>query len=171
MNWDIVIDIYTIDCCCSVTKSECHQLPRAKMNIWECGNMLCLIVLLVSEVNTFVKTYQIVDFKMVTITLYTRQQKRHRCIKQSFGHCGRRRGWDDLGEWHWNMYIISHMWNESPVQVWCMIQYAQGWCTGTTLWDGWGREVGGNTCTPMADSCQCMAKTIQYCKVISLQLK
>ena len=28
-----------------------------------------------------------------------------------------------------------------------------------------------NTCTPMADSCQCMAKTTQYCKVNSLQLK
>ena len=37
-------------------------------------------------------------------------------------------------------------------------------------WDGMGREVGGgfrmgNTCTPMADSCQCMAKPIQYSKV------
>ena len=41
------------------------------------------------------------DFrKMVTITLYARQQKRHRCIEQSFGLCGRGRGWDDLGEWH-----------------------------------------------------------------------
>ena len=29
----------------------------------------------------------------------------------------------------------------------------------------------GNTCTPVADPCQCMAKPIQYCKVISLQLK
>ena len=30
---------------------------------------------------------------MVTITLYARQQKRHRCIEQSFGLCGRgRRG-------------------------------------------------------------------------------
>ena len=28
----------------------------------------------------------------------------------------------------------------------------------------------GNTCTPVADSCQCMAKPLQYCKVISLQL-
>ena len=27
------------------------------------------------------------------------------------------------------------------------------------------------TCTPMADSCQCMAKPLQFCKVISLQLK
>ena len=39
-----------------------------------------------------------------------------------------------------------------------------GWCTGMTQRDGMGREVGGgfrmrNTCTSMADSCQCMAKT------------
>ena len=46
--------------------------------------------------------------KMVTITLYTRQQKRHWCIEQSFGLCGRGRGWDDLGEWHWNMYNIIY---------------------------------------------------------------
>ena len=44
--------------------------------------------------------------KMVTITLYVRQQKRHRCIEQSFGLYGRGQGWDDLGEWHSNMYII-----------------------------------------------------------------
>ena len=30
--------------------------------------------------------------KMVTITLYVRQQKRHRCIEPSFGLCGRGRG-------------------------------------------------------------------------------
>ena len=35
-----------------------------------------------------------------TTFLYARQQKRHRCIEQSFGLCGRGRGWDDLGEWH-----------------------------------------------------------------------
>ena len=33
--------------------------------------------------------------KMVMITLYVRQQKRHRCTEQSFGLCGRGRGWDD----------------------------------------------------------------------------
>ena len=41
-------------------------------------------------------------------------------------------------------------------------------------WDGEGsrREVqDGDTCTPMADSCQCMAKPSHYCKIISLQLK
>ena len=47
-------------------------------------------------------------------------------------------------------------------------------CWGLVHWDdpeGWmGREMGGgfrmgNTCTPMADSSQCMAKPIQCCKV------
>ena len=27
---------------------------------------------------------------------------------QSFGLCGRVRGWDDLGAWHWNMYNIIY---------------------------------------------------------------
>ena len=34
--------------------------------------------------------------KMATITLYMRQKKR--CIEQTFGLYGRRRGWDDLKE-------------------------------------------------------------------------
>ena len=42
------------------------------------------------------------------ITLYARQHKRHRCIEQSFGLCGRRRGWVDLREEHLNMYIIIY---------------------------------------------------------------
>ena len=54
-------------------------------------------------------------------------------------------------------------------------------CSGLVHWDnpeGWVGEGGGrgvqdweHMYTPMADSCQCMAKPIQYCKVISLQLK
>ena len=52
----------------------------------------------------------------------------------------------------------------------CSIQDAWGWCTGMIQRDDMGWEVGGgfmfgNSCTPMADSCQCMAKPIQYCKV------
>ena len=46
-------------------------------------------------------------------------------------------------------------------------------CSGLVYWDdpeGWDGEGGGgvqdgNTCTPMTDSCQCVAKPIQYCKV------
>ena len=53
-------------------------------------------------------------------------------------------------------------------------------CLGLVHWDdpeGWyGEEEGGgfrmgNTCIPVADSCRCMAKPIQYYKVINLQLK
>ena len=53
-------------------------------------------------------------------------------------------------------------------------------CLGLVHWDdqrgGTWREVGGgfrmgNTCTPLVDACSCMAKPIQYCKVINLQLK
>ena len=38
--------------------------------------------------------------KTVTMTLYARQQKRHRCKEQTFGlgDIWRRRGWDDLRE-------------------------------------------------------------------------
>ena len=36
--------------------------------------------------------------KMVMMTLYARQQKRHNYKEQTFGLCGRRRGWDDLRE-------------------------------------------------------------------------
>ena len=51
-----------------------------------------------------------------------------------------------------------------------MILDAWGWYTGTTQGDGTGREEEGgfrmgNTCTPVVDSCWCMAKPIQYCKV------
>ena len=72
----------------------------------------------------------------------------------------------------------------------CILSYVKriaspGWmqdtgCSGLVhwddpeAWDGEGSRGGGvfrmgNTCTLMADSCQYMAKPIQYCKVISLQ--
>ena len=34
--------------------------------------------------------------KMVTMTLYVRQEKIHRYKEQTFGLCGRRQGWDGL---------------------------------------------------------------------------
>jgi len=57
--------------------------------------------------------------KMVMMTVYARQQKRHRYKKQIFGLCGRRRGWDDLGEYHWNMYItICEIDQQSKFDTW-----------------------------------------------------
>ena len=87
---------------------------------------------------------------MVTITLYTRQQKRHWCVEQSIGLCGRGRGWDDLGEWHWNMYNIIY---ETSLQsrfdagYWMLGAGALGWPRGM-VWggrreegSGWGTHV------------------------------
>ena len=45
------------------------------------------------------------------------RKKRHRFIEQSFGLCGRRRGWDVSREQHRNIG-----WNRSPAQVGCMRQ-------------------------------------------------
>ena len=77
---------------------------------------------------------------MVTVTLYERQQKRHRCIEQSFGLCGRGRGWDDLEEWHWTMYfIICEMTHQSRFDAWDRV-------LGLVHWDdpeGWDGEGGG----------------------------
>ena len=66
--------------------------------------------------------------------------------------------------------VYYHVRNESPVYVRCRIEDAWGWCKGMIQRDDTGWEVGGgfrigNLCTPVADSCQCMAKPIQYCKV------
>ena len=88
--------------------------------------------------------------KMVTITLYAGQQKRHWCIEQSFGLCGRGRVWDDLGEWHWNMYNIIYEKNrQSMFDAWYRMLGAGtlGWPRGMVQggrWEGgseWGIRV------------------------------
>ena len=61
-----------------------------------------------SEVSQKEK-HQYMEFrKMVTITLYARQQKRHRYIEQSYRLCGRRQGWDESGDWDWHTYAAKY---------------------------------------------------------------
>ena len=88
--------------------------------------------------------------KMVTITLYMRQQNRHWCIEQSFGLCGRETGWDDLGEWHWNMYNIIYETSCQPrfdARYWKLGAGALGRPRGMVLGgrreegSGWGTRV------------------------------
>ena len=88
--------------------------------------------------------------KMATITLCTRQQKRHWCIEQSYGLCVRGRGWGELGEWHWNMYnIIYEMSRQSrfDARYWMLGAGALGRPRGM-VWggrreegSGWGTHV------------------------------
>ena len=80
---------------------------------------------------------------------------------------GRGRGWDDLGEWHWNMYNIIYETNcQSRFDAWYRMLGAGGlgWPRGMIqggMWEGGFRM--GNMCIPMADSCWCMVKPILYC--------
>ena len=45
--------------------------------------------------------------KMLMMTLYAEQKKRHRFIEQSFGLCGRRRGRDVSREQHRNICTVK----------------------------------------------------------------
>ena len=96
----------------------------------------------------YTNTYHMEFREMVTITLYARQQKKHRCIKQSFGLCGRGRGWDDLGEWHWNMYIIYEMIHWSRLDAWYRMlgAGALGWHRGMVWGERWEGSSGWGTC-------------------------
>ena len=76
---------------------------------------------------------------MVMITLYAKQQKRHRCIEQSFGLCGGEGGmiWENGIE----TCILSYVKRiTSPGLM------QDTGCLELTHWDdpeGWYREVGG----------------------------
>ena len=104
---------------------------------------------------------------MVTITLYAKQKKRHRCTEQTFGLCGRRRGWDVLREQH-ETSILSRV-KQITSPGWMHETSAQGWCTGKTQRregrSGWGTHV-----NPWLIHVNVWQKPLQYCKVISLQL-
>ena len=78
--------------------------------------------------------------KMVMITLYARQQKRHRCIEQTFRLQERERvGW--FGRMALK-HVCYQVRNELPVYVRYRIQDAWGWCTGMIQRDDMGWEGG-----------------------------
>ena len=84
-------------------------------------------------------------FQMLRLFRIMRQQKRHWCIDQSYGLCGRGRGWGDLGEWHWNMYnIIYEMSRQSrfDARYWMLGAGAVGRPRGR-VWGGRREEVSG----------------------------
>ena len=78
--------------------------------------------------------------KMLIITLYTKQKKRHRCTEQTFRLCGRRRGWDVSREQHRNMYVIRGERDHHPkLDAWDK-------CSDLVYWEdpeGSGGEGGG----------------------------
>ena len=100
--------------------------------------------------------------KRVTITLYAKQKKRHRCIEHTL---------DSVGEGEGGMFqensiktcILSRV-KQITSPDWIHETSARTWCTGKTQRDLVEREVGGgmgmgNIRKSMANSCQCMTKT------------
>ena len=88
--------------------------------------------------------------------------------------CGRRRGWDDLREKHWNMYnIICELDCQSRFDAWDKVlragglgwPWGMGWGGSGEGGSGWGTHV--HPCVHVT----VWQKPPQYCKVISLQLK
>ena len=55
-------------------------------------------------------------------------RKRDRCIEQSCGFCGRGKGWDDLGEWHWKknnkIWLLENQMHRLRTNLWLL---AGGW--------------------------------------------
>ena len=110
---------------------------------------------------------------MVTITLYAKQKKRHRCTEQTFGLCGRRRGWDVSREQRQTCILSRVKQITSP--GWMHETSARAWCTGKTQRDQVEREVEGGSgwvirVNPWLIHVNVWQKPLQYCKVISLQL-
>ena len=104
--------------------------------------------------------------KMVMITLYAKQKKRHRCAEQTFGLCGRRRGWDVSRDQHQNMYIILGETDHGP--GWMHETSAWAWCTGKTQRDWVDREAGGGSglgihVSPWLIHVNVWQKSLQYC--------
>ena len=73
-----------------------------------------------------------------------------RQTEQSFGLCGRGRGWDDLGEWHWNTYNIIYETSRQSrfdARYWMLGASALGRPRGMVWWgrreegSGWGTHV------------------------------
>ena len=80
---------------------------------------------------------------MVTITLYEKQKKRHRCIEQTF---------DSVGEGEGGMFrensmetCILSIVKQITSPGWMPETSARAWCTGKTQRDRVEREVGGGS--------------------------
>ena len=88
--------IYTMECYSAIKKNTFESVLIRWMK---------LEPIIQSEVNQgeipvqYINAY-IWNLKMIMLSLYARQQKRHRYKEQTFGLCERRQEWDNLREYH-----------------------------------------------------------------------
>ena len=111
--------------------------------------------------------------KMVMITQYIKQKKRHRCTEQNFGLCGEGEGgmfWENSIE-----TCILPMVKQITSPGWMHETSAKTWCTGKTQRDWVEGEEGGGIrmgilVTPWLIHVNVWQNTLQYGNVIILQL-
>ena len=105
--------------------------------------------------------------KMVTVTLCTRQQKRHWCIEQSYGLCGRGIGWKI-----WENGIET-------CKISCMKRVASPGsmhdtgCLGLVHWDdleGWNGEGGGRRVQDGEHMYTCGGFILIFAKMIYIEI-
>ena len=150
-----------------IIQSEVSQKEKHQYSI------ITVYIIITIIINNNINFIYMEFRKMVMITLYERQQKRHRCIEQSFGLCGRGWGWDGLGEWHLTCIITYVKRIASPGSM-----HVTG-CSGLVHWDdleGWDGEGGGKGVQDGGHMYTCgwfvsMYGKSHYNVVISLQLK
>ena len=156
-------------------------------NCLKCGQQHYVIVpLLKQKFGSYFKTYIILRYtyphnnlkkyilKVCSLHLYLLC---YRCKEQTIGLSGRRRGWDDLREQHWNMYNtvynIKQMDSASSMHEaghpkLVLGDNPEGW--GGRVGGAWLR-MGGTHVYPWPIHVAIWQKPSQYCKEIILQLK
>ena len=108
--------------------------------------------------------------KMMPAILHAGYQRRHRCKEQTFGLCGRRRGWDGLENSIETCIIICKL-DERKFNAWSRAPKASALGQPRGLWfEGrWGRfRMRGTHVYLWPIHFDVWQKPLQYCKVIIL---
>ena len=92
--------------------------------------------------KSYINVYIYIESREIILTiLHKGQKRRNRHKEQTFGHGGWR-GWDDLREQHWNIYIaICKTYSQWDFDVWCR-EPKDGalWQPGAIGWGGSTRK-------------------------------
>ena len=170
MKFELITLITFVDVCCFLSVLIVTDLVyNFTTSCLNCSSCLHTGLLAPNRHFCFNRFSKLQLENLLWMTLYMRQQKRHRYKEQTFELCGGRREWEDLREQHWNMYItICERDHQSKfnarnraLKTGALGQpRGMGWGGGGS---GWGTHV-----HPWLIHVNVWQKPPQNCKVISL---